>query len=97
LRSAAQLAPGQSADFTFTYSLSVQDDGLAAPFDAQANGCIAIFPTPCGPTYAGFEYAKAFLVVAHEDPRTTHNPAWCWKASGRPPCWRRTATRSPKR
>lgn len=71
----ALLAPGQSADFTFTYSLSVQDDGLAAPFDPQATGCIAIFPTPCGPTYAGFEYAKAVLVVAHEDPRTTHNPA----------------------
>jgi len=69
------LAPGQSADFTFSYSLSVQDDGLPAPFDPQAIGCIAIFPTPCGPTYAGFEYAKAFLVVAHEDPRTTHNPA----------------------
>jgi|RhiMethySRZTD1v2_1073278.scaffolds.fasta_scaffold1300025_1 hypothetical protein len=71
----AQLAPGQSADFTFAYSLSVQDDGLPAPFDPQATGCISIFPTPCGPTYAGFEYAKAFLVVAHEDPRTTHNPA----------------------
>ena len=71
----AQLAPGQSADFTFDYSLSVQDDGLPAPFGPQATGCIAIFPTPCGPTYAGFEYAQAFLVVAHEDPRTTHNPA----------------------
>jgi hypothetical protein len=72
---AGQLAPGQSADFTFTYTLSVQDDGLPAPFDPQATGCIAIFPTPCGPTYAGFEYAKAFVIVAHEDPRTSHNPA----------------------
>ena len=71
----AQLAPGQSADFTFAYSLSVHDDGLAAPFDPQAAGCIAIFPTPCAPTYAGFESAKAILIVAHEDPRITHNPA----------------------
>ena len=69
------LAPGQSADFTVTYSLSVQDDGQPATLVQGATGCIAIFPTPCAPTYSGFEYAKAFLVVAQDDPRTVRNPA----------------------
>ena len=69
------LGPGQSADFTVSYSLSVQDDGQPATLVQGATGCIAIFPTPCGPTYSGFEYAKAFVVVAHDDPRTPHNPA----------------------
>ena len=72
---AVVLEPGQSADFTVSYSLSVQDDGQPATLVQGATGCISIFPTPCGPTYAGFEYAKAFLVVAHDDPRTVHNPA----------------------
>jgi hypothetical protein len=71
----ASLAPGQSADFTVTYSLSVQDDGQPATLVQGATGCLGIFPTPCGPTYSGFEYAKAFLVVAHDDPRAPHSPA----------------------
>ena len=72
---AVVLEPGQSFDLTVTYSLSVQDDGQPATLVQGATGCIAIFPTPCGPTYSGFEYAKAFVVVAHDDPRTPHNPA----------------------
>src|SRR5689334_3290592 len=71
----ASLGPGQSADFTISYSLSVQDDGQPATLVQGATGCISIFPTPCGPTYSGFEYAKAFLIVAQDDPRSVHNPA----------------------
>ena len=71
----ASLAPGQSADFTVSYSLSVQDDGQPATLVQGATGCISIFPTPCAPTYSGFEYAKAFLIVGQDDPRTVRNPA----------------------
>ena len=68
------LEPGQGFDLTISYSLSVQDDGQPTPFAQDAVGCIAIFPTPCGPTYSGFDYAKAYVVIAQDDPRTPHNP-----------------------
>jgi hypothetical protein len=68
------LEPGQGFDLTISYSLSVHDDGQPTPFAQDAVGCIAIFPTPCGPTYSGFDYAKAYVVIAQDDPRTPHNP-----------------------
>jgi hypothetical protein len=69
------LAPGQSSDFTFSYSISVEDSGQPVPFDQKAVGCTSIFPTTCNDAYTGFEYAKAYLIVLAEDPRVTHNPA----------------------
>ena len=65
------LEPGQGFDITISYSLSVQDDGQPATLVQGATGCIAIFPTPCGPTYSGFDYAKAYVDIAHMDPRTS--------------------------
>ena len=73
--SATMLQPGDSRDFRFDYSISLQDSGLAVAFDPKASGCSSIFPTTCGDTYTGFEYAKAYLIVFQEDPRNTHNPA----------------------
>ena len=69
------LAPGQSSDFTFNYSISIQDSGLPVAFDQKAVGCSSIFPSTCNEAYTGFEYAKAYLIVLAEDPRVTHNPA----------------------
>jgi hypothetical protein len=69
------LTPGQSANMSFSYSMSVQDSGLPVAFDQKSVGCSSIFPTTCGDAYTGFEYAKAYLIVLAEDPRTTHNPA----------------------
>jgi len=69
------LAPGQSSDFTFNYSISLQDSGLPVAFDQQAVGCSSIFPSTCNDAYTGFEYAKAYLIVLQEDPRVGHNPA----------------------
>ena len=69
------LAPGQGSNFTFNYSISLQDSGLPVAFDQKAVGCSSIFPSTCNDAYTGFEYAKAYLIVLAEDPRVTHNPA----------------------
>lgn len=71
----ANLVPGQSANYSFNYSVSVQDSGLPVAFDPKSVGCSSIFPTTCGDAYTGFEYAKAYLIVLAEDPRVSHNPA----------------------
>jgi len=68
------LAAGQSSDFTFNYSISVQDSGLPVAFDQKAVGCTSLFPTTCNDAYTGFESAKAYLIVLQEDPRILHNP-----------------------
>lgn len=64
-----RLAPGESADFSFDYSIAVRDSGLPAPFDPRATGCLPLHVTGCNPTYAGFEFAKADLLVFYQDPR----------------------------
>ena len=66
-----QLQPGQSTDISLTYSIAVSDQGQPAAFDPSSVGCIAIFPTPCNPTYTGFEVAKVELRAFFTDPRST--------------------------
>jgi hypothetical protein len=73
--SAVNLAPGQSASFSFNYSITVEDSGLPAAFDPKATGCSSIFPSTCNDAYTGLESAKAYLIVLTQDPRTVHNPA----------------------
>ncbi|MEO6743834.1 MAG: hypothetical protein ABIS28_06510 [Caldimonas sp.] len=73
--SAVNLAPGQSASFSFNYSITVEDSGLPTAFDSKAIGCSSIFPSTCNDAYTGFEYAKAYLIVLADDPRTVRNPA----------------------
>jgi len=63
------LGPGQSADLTVDYSISVQDSGLPVSFDPEATGCLSLHAMDCEPTFTGFEVAKADLLVFYEDPR----------------------------
>lgn len=67
--SGVRLGPGESADYAFNYSISVQDSGLATAFDPQATGCLPLHVRDCNPTYTGFEFAKADLLVFYQDAR----------------------------
>jgi hypothetical protein len=64
-----QLFGQSSQSFTFDYSITVHDDGLPAPFDSRANGCLGLSVTICNPTQTGFEFAKVALLVAYQDAR----------------------------
>jgi hypothetical protein len=66
------LNPGQTADFAFDYTIAVQDDGLAAEFDASAFECLPIHDLVCGPGYNGHEIAVATLNVAYRDGRVAN-------------------------
>src|SRR4030095_5299273 len=66
---AVSLGPGQSADYSFSYSITERDDGLTASFDPQANGCLALHLVGCNPSYTGFEFAKVELAAFYVDPR----------------------------
>lgn len=68
------LVPGQSANYSFNYSVSVQESGLPVAFDPKGSGLLIHLPTTCGDAYTGIEYAKAYLIVLAEDPRVVHNP-----------------------
>ena len=72
--SAPQLQPGESRDYLFNYSFSVQDSGLPVAFDQAAIGCTSLHVSTCQEAYTGFEYAKAYLLVFYDDPRTSQNP-----------------------
>jgi hypothetical protein len=70
------LEPGQSADFHFTWSVSVKDDGLPNVFPGPSfesglppTGCMPLFIVECGPQPTGFEQAKASLMFGYMDPR----------------------------
>jgi hypothetical protein len=64
------LGPGQSADFTFDYGISVHDDGLPAAPDRLATGCVPLHVPFCNPPYSGFEVVKVDLIAFYVDPRT---------------------------
>jgi hypothetical protein len=64
------LAPGQSADYSFSYSIAVSDDGLPGAFDPRATGCMGLHHVGCNPPYTGFEFAKVDLQAFYEDPRS---------------------------
>lgn len=63
------LGSGQSGDFTFNYSISVQDDGLPTALDRLATGCVSLHLQSCSPPYSGFEVVKAELIALYLDPR----------------------------
>src|SRR5260221_14221558 len=65
------LGPGQSADYSFDYSLAAHDSGLPAPVDARVNGCLSLHVGGCTPPYTGFEFAKVELLVLYQDARIT--------------------------
>src|SRR6185436_2662595 len=77
------LAPGQSADFDLTYSISVHSDRLPVPFDERATGCSSIFLMVCEPEYHGFEYAQATLFPFFVDGRI-QPPSFQYQITGIP-------------
>jgi len=75
------LAPGQSADVHYTWSVSVKDDGLpnvfaGPPFESgfPPTGCMPLFVFECGPQPSGFEQAKASLMFGYRDSRIADVP-----------------------
>jgi PEP-CTERM motif len=61
---------GESADFFYDYTITLQDDGLAA---ARSWGfCVPLFVTNCGPAPTGHEQAYITLVAGFVDGRATN-------------------------
>jgi hypothetical protein len=75
------LAPGQSADVHYTWSVSVKDDGLpnvftGPPFESgfPPTGCMPLFVFECGPQPSGFEQARVSLMFGYTDSRIADIP-----------------------
>jgi hypothetical protein len=88
------LRPGESADFRYTWSVQVQDDGLPHVYTGPStgflppNGCTPLIVTVCGPQPAGVEQAKASLEFGYTDFRSLPFPPDAFELSVEGPSFR---------
>jgi hypothetical protein len=69
------LDPGQTVSRSFTYTVSLADDGLSAVRPPD-DPCTPDFLTDCGPPATGFEQAYALIEVGRDRRNVDENDFW---------------------
>ena len=65
------LAPGESVDTLFHYTVTVSEDGLPVP-PSSDHFCTPLFPSACTPPDTGFEQVTVHFVVGFRDGRAAN-------------------------